>query len=143
MGDQSLAVTQATRFPSNLEGSGKKPRGRLHQADFFVYFAKYSVNTYCRQVRSVCFVHLDKILSNSTKLQRSRDKKSASPRSSRLFSVTKSISTFHTPLMHIHLSCSFQSVPKRVLASRSSSMDRENFAHFPYQSFDYAVTRSD
>ena len=51
-----------------------------------VYFAKKkkTVNECCRRVRPACFF-LDKILSDLTKLQRSHDKKSASPLGSPIF----------------------------------------------------------
>ena len=76
--------------------------------------------------------------SDLTKLQRSRDKKSASPFGSPifcqaicLFSVIKSISTFRTPLARD------QNVRQTEKYFSVASMDRENFSRFPYQNFDF------
>ena len=77
---------------------------------------------------------LHKIFSDLTKLQRSCDEKLASPRGC-LFSVTHSMSTVHTPLSANRYNVNSKVRQENYFSARS--MDRENFARFLYQNFDF------
>ena len=130
---------------SRIKSPAYLTKGPVALGRIFVYFAKKTVNKCCRRVRPTFFA-LTKFCPTLTNFKEAATKNRGALGLAEflsgdfivpfcLFSVTKSISTFHTPLTHEQVQ-----VPKHTkLKSTCTSVQQawENFARFLYQHFNF------